>query len=277
MLKKIKDSMIFHLTCAEALNDKSLKDVYFTIKFSKYKKEGKKLNTLGIITARSGSKGINDKNIRLLDGKPLIAYTIESALKSTNINEVMVSTDSEKYAEIAKTYGAKVPFLRSQDNAADAARSIDVLFEVLDQYKKLGICYDTVILLQPTSPLRTVENIDNAFRLFYEKNADSVVSVCECEHSPLLSNILKEDLSLSGFIKSADNCRRQSMKKYYRVNGAIYISKENVLREIQSFYGRNSYAYIMEQRESIDIDTEMDFEYAEFIMKRKERSMNGIL
>ncbi len=225
------------------------------------------MSTLGVITARSGSKGIKDKNIRLLNGKPLIAYSIESAMQSQYIDEVMVSTDSEEYADISKQYGAKIPFLRSQVNSTDLAKSVDVLLEVLDNYKRMGNCYDVVVLLQPTSPLRTSRNIDGAMRLFYEKNADSVVSVCECEHSPLLSNILQEDLSLFEFIKSVDNCSRQSMEKYYRINGAVYISKENVLREIQSFYGRKSYAYIMKPEESIDIDTEMDFEYVEFLMK----------
>lgn len=221
-----------------------------------------------MITARSGSKGIKDKNIRLLNGKPLMAYTIESAMQSQYIDEVMVSTDSEVYADIAKQYGAKIPFLRSQVNSTDLAKSVDVLLEVLDNYKRMGNCYDTVVLLQPTSPLRTSENIDGALRLFYEKNADSVVSVCECEYSPLLCNILREDLSLFEFIKAADNLSRQNMERYYRVNGGVYISKENVLRELRSFYGRNSYAYIMKKEESIDIDTETDFEYVEFLMKR---------
>ena len=218
------------------------------------------MSTLGVITARSGSKGIKNKNIRLLNGKPLITYTIESALQSQCIDELMVSTDSESYADIAKKHGAKVPFLRSEGNAADSAKSVDVLLEVLNEYEKRGSCFDNIVLLQPTSPLRTAENISSAFRLFYEKNADSVVSVCECEHSPLLSNVLGEDLSLFGFIRESNNIRRQEMEKYYRVNGAVYISKVNVLREIRSFYGRNSYAYIMGQKESVDIDTEMDFE-----------------
>lgn len=226
------------------------------------------MSTLGVITARSGSKGIKDKNIRLLNGKPLMAYTIESAIQSQYIDEVMVSTDSEVYADIAKQYGAKIPFLRSQVNSTDLAKSVDVLLEVMDNYKRMGNCYDTVVLLQPTSPLRTSENIDGALRLFYEKNADSVVSVCECEYSPLLCNVLREDLSLFEFIKGADNLSRQDMERYYRVNGGVYVSKENVLRELRSFYGRNSYAYIMKKEESIDIDTETDFEYVEFLMKR---------
>lgn len=228
------------------------------------------MSTLGVITARSGSKGMKDKNIRKLNDKPLIAYAIESALQSQYIDEVMVSTDSDIYAAIAKDYGASVPFLRSNKNSTDIAKSIDVVYEVLNEYEKRNQLFDSVVILQPTSPLRTYKNIDAAFKLFYEKEADSVVSVCECEHSPLLSNTLSADLNLFGFIKSGNNLRRQDLKKFYRLNGAIYISKVSILKNIQSFYGKKSYAYIMGQRESIDIDTELDFEYAEFLIKNSK-------
>lgn len=232
------------------------------------------MSTLGIITARSGSKGIRDKNIRELAGKPLMAYTIESALQSQYIDEVMVSTDSALYAAIAKEYGASVPFLRSEENATDTAGSLDVVFEVLDEYEKRGQCFENVVLLQPTSPLRTYRNIDEAFQLFYEKKADSVVSVCECEHSPLICNTLPKDLNLSGFLKSENGNRRQELGTFYRLNGAIYISKVHTLRGLKSFYGNNSYAYIMEQRESVDIDTELDFEIARILMQSINKGKN---
>lgn len=229
--------------------------------------------TLGIITARSGSKGIKDKNIRMLAGKPLMAYTIENALKSRYIDEVMVSTDSDVYAEIAKTYGAKVPFMRSDRNSTDTAKSVDVVFEVLDGYEKIRKYFDNVVILQPTSPLRTYKNIDEAFQLFYERNADSVVSVCECEHSPLLCGTLPEDWNLFGFIKNENSIRRQDLGKYYRLNGAIYLSKVKALRELNSFYGRKSYAYIMAQRESVDIDTELDFEFAKMLIENGDKDI----
>ncbi len=225
------------------------------------------MRTIGVILARSGSKGIKNKNIRLLNGKPLIAYTIESAIGSRYVDEVMVSTNSYEYAEISKKYGANVPFLRNEINATDTAKSLDVLFEVLDEYEKMKIYFDNIVMLQPTSPLRTSENIDEAFRIFYERDADSVVSVCECEHSPLLSNILPKDLSLSGFVKEENITRRQELQSYYRLNGAIYISKVDVLRKERSFYGKKSYAYIMNQRQSVDIDTELDLQYVEFLMQ----------
>ena len=227
------------------------------------------MSTLGIITARSGSKGVKDKNIKPLNGKPLMAYTIESALQSHYIDETMVSTDSDIYASIAKEYGANVPFIRSSKNATDMAKSIDVVFEVLDEYERKGQSFDNIVVLQPTSPLRTYKNLDEAFELFYEKAADSVVSVCECEHSPLLCNTLPTDLNLSSFVKGKYLNRRQDLEIFYRLNGAIYISKVGVLRELQTFYGKNSYAYIMGQKESVDIDTELDFKFVESVMKNK--------
>lgn len=231
------------------------------------------VSTLGVITARSGSKGIKDKNIRELSGKPLMAYTIENALKCRYIDKVMVSTDSDTYAAIAKNYGAEVPFLRSDKNCTDQAKSIDVLLEVLEEYEKRGYKFENIVLLQPTSPFRTFQNLDGAFQLFYDKRADSVVSVCECEHNPLLSGILPSDLNMSRFIRSENNLRRQDLQNYYRLNGAIYISNVSKLRQICSFYGEKSYAYIMSQNESIDIDTEQDFAYAEFLLGRQIKNV----
>ena len=170
------------------------------------------MSNLAIIPARSGSKGIKNKNIYPLDGKPMLAYTIENTLRSRYVDEVMVSTDSTIYASIAKAYGAKVPFLRSAGTSTDTAKSMDVIFEVLERYDRIGHHFDNVVFLQPTSPLRTCRNIDDAFELFKEKNADSVVSVCECEYSPLLSNTLPADFNLSGFIKSGNDLRRQELK-----------------------------------------------------------------
>lgn len=230
------------------------------------------MNTLGIVMARSGSKGIVDKNIKNLFGKPLMAYTIENALQCRYIDKVMVSTDSTDYARIARDFGAEVPFLRSDKNATDTAKSIDVLLEVLDLYEGRGQCFENVVALQPTSPFRTYKHLDEAFQLFYDKLADSVVSVCECEHNPLWANTLPLDLNMYGFIKSNTNVRRQDLQRYYRLNGAIYISKVSRLKQTQSFYGKASYAFIMDQRSSVDIDTDLDFAFAEFLMTRGNES-----
>lgn len=140
------------------------------------------MNNLAIIPARSGSKGLKDKNIKLLNGKPLIAYSIEAAKKSEIYSHILVSTDSERYGEIAIQYGAEVPFYRSEENASDVASSWDVVKEVLKKYQEMGIVFDTFTLLQPTSPLRKYEDIKKAYELFKEKDAIAVVSVCEMEH-----------------------------------------------------------------------------------------------
>lgn len=227
------------------------------------------MRCIAIIPARSGSKGIKDKNIKELCGKPLMVYTIEAALQCPYIDCVMVSTDSLDYAKIAEQHGAQVPFLRSEELATDWAKSIDVIYEVLNKYEKLGEVFDTVVLLQPTSPLRTVRHLNEAFEMLEKRKADSIVSVCECEHNPLLSNVLEEDLCLSGFIGQFNNVRRQELRTYYRLNGAIYISKVAELRENGGFYGEKSFAYVMRTEESVDIDSEIDFKFASVLMEEK--------
>lgn len=225
------------------------------------------MKNLAVILARSGSKGLKDKNINELNGKPLMAYTIEAAVASEKYDTVHVSTDSEQYAEIARDYGADVPFLRSANLAGDHASSWDALRAVIKEYENRGKIFDTVTLLQPTSPLRDADDIKGAFELFEEKQADSVVSVCEVEHSPLLCNVLDDSLSMDGFIDMSKVGRRQELSTYYRINGAIYIQKTQLLMDAASVYGEKSYAYIMDKRKSIDIDDEYDFMVAEWLME----------
>lgn len=231
---------------------------------------GRKMINLAIITARSGSKGVIDKNIKLLHGKPLLAYSIEAALESKMFEEVLVSTDSEKYAEIAKEYGASVPFLRSEENSGDDISSWDAVREVLKTYGELGKKFDTVALLQPTSPLREAEDIINGYRLLHEKNADSVIGVCEVEHSPLFCNLIGEDLSLQGFVRSDLYTKpRQKLPKYYRVNGALYIVKTRGNADIAALYDSRCYACIMPKEKSVDIDSMLDFRLAEIMLEEK--------
>lgn len=214
---------------------------------------------IAIIPARSGSKGLKDKNIKELKGKPLIAYTIEAAQNSNLFDTILVSTDSEKYAQISREYGAEVPFLRSNENSGDKAGSWDVVKEVLS---KLDTKYNIVVLLQPTSPLRTAEDIVSAMNLFFEKNADTLFSVCETPHPAFWCNTLDENLSTKDFIKEEYNLPRQELPKTYTLNGAIYIIKTDKLNPI-NFYSEKSYAYIMNKEHSIDIDEELDFILAE--------------
>lgn len=226
------------------------------------------MRNLAIIPARSGSKGLPDKNIKLLNGVPLLAYSIKAAQESGMFDEIMVSTDSKKYAYIAMQYGASVPFLRSKALSGDSAGSWDVAIEVLKCYQETGHRFDTVCLLQPTSPLRTADDIVGGYALLEAKNADAVTSVCEVEHSPLWCMTLGEDLSLSEFNKRDEDRPRQQLPIYYRLNGAIYIRK--IVYACEDIVLKNEYdfAYIMSQERSVDIDTAFDFLHAELILRK---------
>lgn len=225
------------------------------------------MKNLAIIPARSGSKGLKNKNIMKLNGIPLLVYSIQAALKSGKFSHVMVSTDSEEYAEIAKKNGAEVPFLRDEVSSSDSATSWDVVREVLNKYKDLGITFDTVTLLQPTSPLRNTDDICNAFDLFLDKKATSVVSVCEMDHSPLWCNILPDSLCMDGFLNKKNNNQRQKLDTYYRINGSIYIVDVPHFLAGNNIYDSGSYAYIMPIERSVDIDTKVDFIIAESLIK----------
>ncbi len=218
------------------------------------------MKNLAIIPARSGSKGLKDKNIKLLNGKPLLAYTIEAAKNSEVFDEIYVSTNSKLYADIATEYGACVPFLRSEKNATDTASSWDVIREALSQYEELERFFDTVTLLQPTTPLRTAVNIKEAYEILGRNNINSVVSVCEVDHSPLWCNTLPKDCSMENFIrKDVSMLPRQKLDTYYRINGAIYMVKVPYFKTCKSIYEKNCIAYIMDKEKSIDIDDEFDF------------------
>ncbi len=227
------------------------------------------MRSIAIIPARSGSKGLPDKNIKLLHGKPLIGYAIEAAEQSNLYDCIHVSTDSEQYAQIAREAGADVLFLRSEELSSDTAGSWDVVRWVLAQYAARGQEFDMVTLLQPTSPLREAEDIRQAYRIFTEKSADAVVSVCEMDHSPLWSNTLPEDGCMNGFLNRAANAGRQSLPTYYRINGAIYMLQTGLLAEgAPGLYHEGTYAYVMPKERSVDIDDEMDFEIAHVLMKK---------
>lgn len=227
------------------------------------------MNNLAIIPARSGSKGLVNKNIKEFAGKPLLVYSIEAAIKSGKFSHVMVSTDSEEYATIAREYGAEVPFLRSEKTASDSASSWDVVTEVLQNYKEMGIVFDTFTLLQPTSPLRKSEDIISAYQMLEEKEAISIVSVCEMEHSPLWCNTLADDFSMDGFLAKEQNKQRQKLPTFYRINGAIYTVKCDEFMKDTNIFRKGCFAYVMSAENSIDIDTNLDFKIAEAIMKEQ--------
>lgn len=225
------------------------------------------MKSIAIIPARSGSKGLKDKNIKELNGKPMMAYSIGAALRSNRFDCVHVSTDSEQYAEIARTYGADVPFLRERTLAQDHTSTWDALRYVIRKYEEMGQRFDLVTLLQPTSPLRDENDICNAFQIFEEKNADAVISVCELEHSVQICNTLGENGSMNQFIDSNKVGPRQAHETFYRINGAIYIQKTQMLMKKENLYNENSYAYVMDKVNSIDVDDLFDFRMAEMAMK----------
>ena len=225
------------------------------------------MKNIAIIPARSGSKGVKDKNIRLLAGKPMIAYSINAAIQSGMFDEVMVSTDSDKYAAIAKEYGASVPFLRSDVTSSDTASSWDMVDEVLLGYKALGETFDTFCLLQPTSPLRTAKDIIMAYDIYKAKADLAVVSVCEAEHSPLWCGHLPDNNEFIGFIEPERMKQRQAEGKFYRLNGAIYIVNVDRFETDKYLYKTGSFAYVMPQERSVDIDSELDFKLASVIFE----------
>mgnify|MGYP003972197867 CR=1 FL=1 len=220
---------------------------------------GKRL--LAIIPARSGSKRLPRKNILDLAGKPLIAWTIEAALESKYIDRIVVSTDSKEISSISRKYGADVPFMRPDELATDETTSIDVVLHQLDQLEECNDSYSYVILLQPTSPLRTAENIDESVEWLKSRNSDAVISVCKVEHSPLWCNTIPADGSLLNFLDdSILNKRSQDLNQYYRLNGAIYLCNIKLLKKEKNFFLKsNSIAYKMNEEQSIDIDSKNDF------------------
>lgn len=226
------------------------------------------MNRIAVIPARSGSKGLRDKNIKLLNGKPLMAYSIETAIDSNCFDKVFVSTDSQEYADIAMRYGADASFLRSARNSSDTAGSWDAVREVISVLNEKGEEYEEIMLLQVTSPLRNTQDIVEAIELLHAKKANAVVSVTECDHSPIWCNTIPDDGSMDCFEKDEyKDLPRQLLPTYYRYNGAIYLVTKDELFNDKNMLKKGCYAYIMPQNRSVDIDTELDFLIAETIMK----------
>jgi N-acylneuraminate cytidylyltransferase/CMP-N,N'-diacetyllegionaminic acid synthase len=223
---------------------------------------------LAIIPARGGSKGLPGKNIKSLYGKPLIAWTIEEAKKSNYIDKILVSSDDKEIIEIAKKYRAEVPFVRPKELASNTAKGIDVIKHAINYFKEE---FKIIILLQPTSPLRTVKDIEKAFNEFEREKVKAVVSVCELEHPLQWTGTLPANLNMKNFIRnSIKNTNRQELEIYYRLNGAIYISEINYLKENNGFLGSETYAFLMNRENSVDIDDIIDFKLAEILLKERK-------
>jgi CMP-N,N'-diacetyllegionaminic acid synthase len=221
------------------------------------------MKTFALITARGGSKGIPRKNIKLLGGKPLIIWTIEAALGSTMLSDVVVSTDDPEIADIALRAGAQVPFMRPSELAQDQTPGIDPVLHALDQLPH----YDSVLLLQPTSPLRTSADIDGCMNMIAEKKSLSVVSVSEADTHPYWIYRLNTDQTMARFVNAAPIARRQDLPLAFALNGAMYFAQSNWLRRSRSLVAEETQAYVMSRENSVDLDTPLDWKYAEFLLK----------
>jgi len=228
------------------------------------------MKILGIIPARSGSKGIKNKNIKLLKGKPLIFWTIKTALKS-KLNNLIVSTDSLKIKKISEKYGVNVPFLRPANISKDNSKSIDVIKHAIKFYKKKKINFDAIMLLQPTCPFRNVNDINSSIDILKKrKDICSVISLQKVEsfHPArmkfLQNNIIKDP----NFIKEKEANSRQKLKQVYLRSGLIYLTKTKIILEKNSLQGIKSFGLITPLSRSLNIDNINDFRLAELISKK---------
>lgn len=217
---------------------------------------------LAIIPARGGSKGVPRKNIRDLAGKPLIAWTIEEAKKSKYIDRLILSSEDDEIISVAKQYGCEVPFKRPAYLAADDTPGIEPILHAVNNLPD----YDFVLLLQPTSPLRVVEDIDGCIEYLFQNEAPACVSVTEPEKSPFWMYTINQKGLMKPLIQQESLVgRRQDLPLVYALNGAVYVAESDWLKENKSFLTEETIAFIMPKQRSFDIDTEMDFLMCEFL------------
>jgi len=231
-------------------------------------------DVIGLITARGGSKGIPRKNIATVAGKPLIVWTIETALASS-VDRVIVSTDDDEIAQLSSKHGAEVPFIRPVSLAQDDSPHIDVLVHALEWLRDHeNYCPEFLMLLQPTSPLRIPEDIESSIEIANRINADCVVSVKQAQASPYSTLVVSEDKKLKSFIVDSEGYqRRQVLPKHYALNGAIYMVRSDVLLEEETLYPDRTYAYVMPPERSLDIDESWDLYLADLILVDRCRSL----
>ncbi len=222
---------------------------------------------LAIIPARGGSKGIPHKNIIDLCGKQLISYTIEAGLKSKYLDFVMVSTDDKDIANISQQYGAEIPFMRPAELASDTSKTLDAILYTINTMEAMGEKYDALVLLQPTQPLRTSEDIDQAIEKYAEHGYKDLVSISEVDDHPILMRTI-EDEKLIPLLDTSSTCRRQDMPKYYKVNGCIYINTIKQMDENTSF-NDNEIPFLMEKSHSVDIDELSDLALAAYYISHQ--------
>ncbi len=226
---------------------------------------------LGIILARGGSKGIKDKNIIKFGNKPLIKWTFDAAKKSKKISKLILSTDSKKIASLAKKNKIEVPFLRPKKLASDKSKSIDAIEHAINFFKKQGVFFDYIVLLEPTSPLRSTLDIDKSINQMIRNKADSLVSVCRVDEINPSFLFKKKNKKLQPLEKKISNhLRRQDVEPIYFLEGTIYISKTLVLFEKRSFCHSNTIAFEVPKWKSLEIDDKTDLEIGKSILKQRK-------
>jgi N-acylneuraminate cytidylyltransferase/CMP-N,N'-diacetyllegionaminic acid synthase len=224
---------------------------------------------LAIIPARSGSKGLPGKNIRPLAGKPLIVHTIAAALGASAITRTVCSTDSPEIATVAQKAGAEIPFLRPAELAQDNSLAIDNYIYTVDRLNAEGASIDEYCVLLPTAPLRSAADIDEAARIFRDRQADSVISYYPAPHPVQWYRYLDDAGVLRSFFDDGSRlANRQDERASYLPNGAIYIFRHAILKATRQYYTDRTYPYLMPANRSVDIDTLDDFDHAEFLLKR---------
>ena len=224
------------------------------------------MNLLAIIPARGGSKGIPRKNIKTLAGKPLIGWTIDAAKKAGCVDHIVVSTEDEEIAAVARGLGADVPFMRPSELAEDETPGIDPILHAIKNLPS----YEWVLLLQPTSPLRSSLDIEGIWQLCQSSAAPSAVSITKVSKHPCWMYQYSNQGQLRPFISGcSDITRRQDLPAAYALNGALYLAKTQWLLQQGSFIGPETIGYIMPQERSVDIDTEQDIRWAEFLIGQK--------
>ena len=221
------------------------------------------MNLLALIPARGGSKGIPRKNVLELCGKPLIAWSIEAAQKSKYIDRLVVSTEDEEIADISRSYGADVPFIRPAELAMDDTPGIEPVLHALDLLPE----FDQILLLQPTSPLRTAEDIDGIVDFCKQRNAPVAVSICEPSKHPNWMFTCSEDKRLLPFTNDPIKLNRQELPKIYSANGSLYYARTKWLEKNRVFYSTETLGYIMPTERSVDIDSPLDWKWAEFLLR----------
>lgn len=229
------------------------------------------IEIIGLITARGGSKGIPGKNIKPLVGKPLIAWTIQAALESSVLDRVIVSTNDDKIAQISREYGAEVPFIRPKRLANDDSPHIDTIIHAINWLKTHDNYFpEYIMLLQPTSPLRTNEDIDKVIDLAIGKDADGIVSVSVSPTHPYKVKQIDKNGRLIDFVDTPKGyLPRQSLPVAYFENGAIYLTKTEIILKQRTFYPECTFPYIMPFERSLDIDTPWDFYLGNLVLQDK--------